>query len=107
MQRLVEQGLIESTRGRGGGVRLARPPREINVAEVVRATEPHLDLVECFDAQTNTCPIDRACGLKQVLLRARGAFMNELEQHTLADFAPRAPALIKLWRRQLETETAT
>lgn len=107
VQRLVEEGLIESTRGRGGGLRLARAPGDINVANVVRATEPHLNLVECFDAQTNTCPIDRACGLKQVLLRAQGAFMDELERHTLADFAPRAPALIKLWRRQLEKETAT
>jgi Rrf2 family transcriptional regulator, nitric oxide-sensitive transcriptional repressor len=107
VQRLVEEGWIESTRGRGGGLRLARPPGEINVGHVVRVTEPHLNLVECFDTQTNTCPIDRACGLKQVLLRAQAAFLNELEQHTLADFAPRAPALIKLWRRQLEMETAT
>jgi len=107
VQRLVEEGLIESTRCRGGGLRLARPPGEINVAQVVRVTEPHLNLVECFDAQTNTCPIDRACGLKQVLLRAQAAFLDELERHTLADFAPRAPALIKLWRRQLEMETAT
>jgi len=107
VQRLVEEGLIESTRGRGGGLRLARPPGEINVGQVVRVTEPHLNLVECFDAQTNTCPIDRACGLKQVLLRAQAAFLDELERHTLADFAPRAPALIKLWRRQLDMETAT
>jgi Rrf2 family nitric oxide-sensitive transcriptional repressor len=107
VQRLVEEGLLESTRGRGGGLRLARPPGDINVGQVVRVTEPHLNLVECFDAPTNTCPIDRACGLKQVLLRAQAAFLDELERHTLADFAPRAPALIKLWRRQLETETAT
>ena len=73
----------------------------------MRVTEPHLHLVECFDAETNTCPIDRACGLKHVLLRAREAFFHELELHTLADFAPRAPALIKLWQRQLSTETAT
>ena len=107
VQRLVEEGLVESTRGRGGGLRLARRPADINVGSVVRATEPHFNLVECFDAQANTCPIDPVCGLKQVLLRAQGAFLNELEQHTLADFAPRAPALIKLWRRQLATETAT
>ena len=107
VQRLVEQGLVESTRGRGGGLRLARLPADINVGHVVRATEPHLNLVECFDAKTNTCPIDRACGLKHVLLRAQGAFLNELDQHTLADFLPRAPALIKLWRRQLQPEAAT
>ena len=104
VQRLIGEGLIESARGRGGGLRIGREPAEINVADVVRLTEPHMNLVECFDQQTNTCPIDPACGLKQVLLRARAAFLKELEAHTLADFAPRAPALISLWKRQLELE---
>jgi len=104
VQRLIGKGLIESARGRGGGLRIGREPADINVADVVRLTEPHMNLVECFDGATNTCPIDPACGLKQVLLRAQGAFMKELEAHTLADFAPRAPALIKLWKRQLELE---
>lgn len=106
VQRLIEEGWVESVRGRGGGLSLARDPREINVATVVRITEPHMNLVECFDADTNTCPIDPACGLKKVLLRAQEAFMKELEQHTLADFAPRAPALIKLWQRKLERQEA-
>jgi Rrf2 family transcriptional regulator, nitric oxide-sensitive transcriptional repressor len=106
VQRLIEEGWVESARGRGGGLSLAREPSDINVAAVVRITEPHMNLVECFDADTNTCPIDPACGLKKVLLRAQEAFMNELEQHTLADFAPRGPALIKLWRRKLEQQEA-
>jgi Rrf2 family transcriptional regulator, nitric oxide-sensitive transcriptional repressor len=106
MQRLVAGGWIESVRGRGGGVRLARDPRDINVGAVVRATEPHLDLVECFNAGTNTCPIDAACGLKGALLRARAAFMSELERYSLADFAPRAPALIQLWARNLKENCA-
>jgi Rrf2 family transcriptional regulator, nitric oxide-sensitive transcriptional repressor len=106
MQRLVAGGWIESVRGRGGGVRLARDPRDINVAAVVRATEPHLDLVECFNTETNTCPIDAACGLKGALLRARGAFLSELERYSLADFAPRAPALIQLWNRNLKEKCA-
>jgi len=104
VQRLIGEGLIESARGRGGGLRIGREPAEINIADVVRLTEPHMNLVECFDTPTNTCPIDASCGLKQVLLRARAAFVKELEGHTLADFAPRAPALINLWKRQLERE---
>lgn len=107
VQRLIDHGWVESVRGRGGGLSLARPPTEINIATVVRQTEPHMNLVECFDAQTNTCPIDPACGLKGVLLRAREAFLNELEGHSLAEFAPRAPALIKLWNRQLERKDAS
>ncbi|HYP88154.1 MAG TPA: Rrf2 family transcriptional regulator [Polyangiaceae bacterium] len=106
VQRLIELGLVQSVRGRSGGLCLGREPSAINVAEVVRATEPHLNLVECFDAQTNTCPIDPACGLKKVLLRARAAFFAELEQQTLADFVPRGPALIKLWHRKLSESTA-
>jgi len=104
VQRLIGQGLIESARGRGGGLRIGREPADINVADVVRLTEPHMNLVECFDGATNTCPIDAACGLKHALLRAQAAFFKELQSHTLADFAPRAPALIKLWKRQLELE---
>jgi len=107
VQRLIGHGLIESARGRGGGLRIGREPADINVADVVRLTEPHMNLVECFDGTTNTCPIDAACGLKQALLRAQTAFFKELEGHTLADFAPRAPALIKLWKRQLGLEATS
>lgn len=107
VQRLIEEGWVESVRGRGGGLRLGREPSEINVATVVRMTEPHLNLVECFDARSNTCPIDPACGLKGVLVRAQEAFFKELEKHTLADFTPRAPALIKLWQRKLEEKVPT
>jgi Rrf2 family nitric oxide-sensitive transcriptional repressor len=107
VQRLIDHGWVESVRGRGGGLSLARAPSEINVATVVRLTEPHINLVECFDPHTNTCPIDPACGLKGALVRARDAFLKELERHTLADFAPRAPALITLWKRQLEQKDAS
>lgn len=100
-QLLLQLGFVESSRGRAGGLRLAKAASEINVGEVVRATEPHLDLVECFDAKRNTCPIDAACGLKGALLAAQKAFLRELDRFALSDFQPRAPALIKLWNRQL------
>jgi Rrf2 family nitric oxide-sensitive transcriptional repressor len=99
VQLLVEQGLIVSARGRQGGLRLAKKPSEINVGAVVRSTEPTLDLVECFDLATNTCPIEPACGLKGVLTQAQHAFFGVLDEHTLADFVPRAPALIRLLSR--------
>jgi Rrf2 family nitric oxide-sensitive transcriptional repressor len=101
VQHLVEKGFVESTRGRGGGIRLAQAPAAINVGALVRMTEPGLELVECFDRRTNTCPIDQACGLKHVLENAQSAFFDVLDQHTLADFSARSPALIKLWRRKL------
>lgn len=103
VQRLVEHELVETTRGRMGGLRLTASPADINVGAVVRLTEPHMDLVECFDRRSNTCPIDRACGLKRVLEDARRAFLDTLNAHTLADFLPRGPSLIRLWR---ENETS-
>ena len=99
VQLLVDRQLVASTRGRGGGLRLNRQPAEINVGALVRITEPHFDLVECFDRTTNTCPIEPACGLKQVLRDARRAFLDVLDGRTLADFLPRAPELIRLWQQ--------
>lgn len=98
VQRLVASGVIETVRGRRGGLRLSLPPDRINVGAVVRLTEPHLNLVECFDMRTNTCPIERACGLKRVFRDARDAFLQVLDAYTIADFVPNAPALIRLWR---------
>lgn len=100
-QLLQEHGYVESLRGRSGGLKLAKPPASINVGAVVRMTEPHLNLVECFDAERNACPIDAVCGLKGALLSAQRAFLRELDRFTLSDFAPKAPALIKLWNRKL------
>ena len=99
VQLLVDRQLVASTRGRGGGLRLNKQPAEINVGALVRITEPHFDLVECFDRTTNTCPIEPACGLKQVLRDARRAFLDVLDGRTLADFLPRAPELIRLWQQ--------
>ncbi len=99
VQRLVEEDLVSSTRGRGGGLRLKRRPADINVGTLMRATEPHFELVECFDRKANTCPIEPACGLKGVLSRAQRAFFSVLDDCTLADFSPRAPELIRLWKR--------
>ena len=104
VQRLVSQRLVASTRGRGGGLRLNRAPADINVGVLVRATEPHFDIVECFDRDTNTCPIEPACGLKRVLANAQQAFLGVLDATTLADFLPRAPELIRLWRPPLSRQ---
>ena len=102
VQLLTEQELITSVRGRNGGLRLNKLPTDINVGRLIRRTEPGWDLVECFDAVRNTCPIDGACELKSVLDRAQRAFLNVLDDHTLADFLHRAPALIRLLNRSLE-----
>jgi Rrf2 family nitric oxide-sensitive transcriptional repressor len=86
---LRKAGYVDAVRGRSGGIRLARPPAEINVGAVVRHTEEGFDLVDC-----GSCVIAPACGLTGVLGEALGAFMRVLDSYTLGDLtANRAEAL--------------
>ena len=82
---LATQGYIRTTRGRGGGLTLARAPVEINIGDVVRHTEVNFHLVECFDQEHNTCPISAACNLKAGLYEAQRAFIAVLDRYTLED----------------------
>jgi len=78
-------GYVKVTPGRNGGVTLAKAPEEIRFGETLRRAEPSMRLVECFDKETNTCPINGACDLKAYLRDALEAFLRELDKHTLAD----------------------
>ncbi|HVH39843.1 MAG TPA: Rrf2 family transcriptional regulator [Gemmatimonadaceae bacterium] len=94
--RLAALGYVETTRGRVGGVRLARDPADIVVGDVVRATEDNLTLVECFDPVTNQCPIAPACLLAPTLGAALDAFFEVLDRRTLADLTKRPRELAQL-----------
>ncbi len=85
VQSLESADLVQTFRGRGGGVSLAQRPTEVTIGRVVRALEPHMDLVRCFRPDESGCVMDRGCGLKKVLYDARAAFVAELDRHTLAD----------------------
>lgn len=89
VHQLALRGYVETVRGRGGGLRLARPPEEIKVGEVVRSTEENLDLVECFDAASSRCAIDAACGMRPVLHEALAAFLAVLDRYTIEDLVAR------------------
>jgi Rrf2 family nitric oxide-sensitive transcriptional repressor len=90
VQTLGRHGFIEVRPGRAGGILLARAPSEISLGEVFRVTEPDFELVECFNRDTNTCPIAPACGLKGVLYEAREAFLAVLARYTVADVMKRS-----------------
>ncbi|HET7833909.1 MAG TPA: Rrf2 family transcriptional regulator, partial [Gallionella sp.] len=90
---LTKAGLIESIRGRNGGVRLARSPESITVEEALRATEDNFDLVECFSGTQNRCVISGACKLSKVLDAARAAFFAVLREVSLADMVKNGKAL--------------
>jgi Rrf2 family nitric oxide-sensitive transcriptional repressor len=96
VQILTDLGVVEAQRGRGGGMRLAKDPSEINVGWLTRRTEPNFDLVECFDPSTNTCPIAPACGLKSALYRAQQAFLEVLDGYSIDRFMRRRSELADL-----------
>jgi Rrf2 family nitric oxide-sensitive transcriptional repressor len=78
-------GFVETVRGRGGGLRLAKPVGAIVLAEVVRYTEPDMAIVQCFKPLDAPCAIRPCCVLRRALEKARDAFMAVLEEYTLAD----------------------
>jgi Rrf2 family nitric oxide-sensitive transcriptional repressor len=93
---LAQQGWITTLRGRRGGLRLAQAPGTISLGAVVRETEPHFRLVECFDPAANRCPIAPACELAAVLHDAQEAFLVVLDRSTLADIVTRKRELTGL-----------
>jgi len=80
-------GWIETVRGKGGGMRLAHRPEDINVGAVVRRMESDFQITECFGA-ANRCSLTGTCGLTGVLNEALQAFLERLDAHTLADVLP-------------------
>ena len=85
VHRLSRLGYIDSSKGKGGGITLARGPEKLKLGDLVRALEPGMNLVECFDKDTNTCRIAGNCQLKHYLMDASDAFIASLNRHTLAD----------------------
>ncbi|MCP5559878.1 MAG: Rrf2 family transcriptional regulator [Verrucomicrobiaceae bacterium] len=98
VQELSKLGYLETRRGRGGGVRLARSADTIRIGKLVRETENQPAIVECFDAATNTCPISSNCQLKGALARAMTAFYDTLDENTLQELvaSPQRARMIKI-----------
>jgi Rrf2 family nitric oxide-sensitive transcriptional repressor len=84
VHQLGRSGYIETVRGKGGGLRLARAPQEIVVGEVIRHTESDFTLAECF-AEKSTCRIQGACCLPAILSEALQAMFLILDGYTLVD----------------------
>lgn len=95
---LAKQGYVETVRGKGGGMRLARAPAEINVGAVIRDAEEDLALVECFQPGNHNCPISAACTLRGVLADAMGAFFEVLDGQTLADLMQPRAKMVRIFR---------
>lgn len=80
-------GVVETVRGRNGGLRLGKEPAQINIGAVVRSTEPDFFMAECFDKSRNECILIPSCGLKGVLRSATDAYLAVLDGVTLESLA--------------------
>jgi Rrf2 family iron-responsive transcriptional regulator len=90
LQPLVENGLVETVRGRNGGVKLGKPAQEITLFDVVRVTEESFAMAECFESDTE-CPLVDSCALNSALREALNAFFEVLGRHTIADLVAKRP----------------
>lgn len=81
---LTRDGYVRAHRGISGGLQLGVAPARIGIGALIRRTE-QLDLLECFDPETNACRLAPACRLRPALRRARDAFQAVLDEYTLAD----------------------
>lgn len=85
VSQLSRLGVLDAVRGRNGGLQLAKHPDTIRMGDVIRATEPDLRLVECFDADGVGCPLAGRCKVETALRRALDAYFSVLDDLTLED----------------------
>ncbi len=86
------KGFILTTRGRNGGMVLARPASQIGIGDLTRAMEPDFDLLECFNDAENQCILSAECSMKSIVFGASQAFLTELDRYTLDDIVKKSAA---------------
>jgi len=92
---LAQLGYLQTVRGKNGGLQLMRPPAEINIGSVVRATEEELGVVGCLQ-ESNYCAIQSACVLRGALRRATEAFLAVLDEYSLEDLLAPGTAITQI-----------
>lgn len=101
--RLGRLGYLTTSRGRSGGIALARKPEDINLGEVVRLLEDDFDLVECMRLDGGNCAISPSCRLKGVVSKALDAFLSVFDAYSLAEIAGNREVLAELLGLQGKT----
>lgn len=94
---LAKLKMIETVRGKNGGVKLAKNPKDIHLKKLILELEPHFDLVPCFNIEKQNCVISPSCQLKHILQEAQKAFFMVLDQYTLADILRNEKDLKKIF----------
>ena len=96
VHRLALKGYLQTTRGKNGGLRLARAASDIGVGAVVREMEPELGVLGCLQDEPGYCRIEECCGLRRALRDATAAFLATLDRYTIADLLEPRRRLVRL-----------
>lgn len=83
VHRLSTLGLLQTSKGRGGGIELSSRAGMMKLGDLVQLLEPDFNLVECFDKKHNRCPLIGSCRLETKLYTARRAFFSSLNETTI------------------------
>jgi Rrf2 family protein len=81
-------GMVRSARGTRGGFTLAKPPSQIRLSEIIRATEGSMAPAECVDAP-EAYPRTSLCAVYDVWVEMKEAINNILESVTVQDLLER------------------
>jgi Rrf2 family protein len=88
---LKRAGYLKSRKGRMGGYVLAKPPDEINVAEIIRVMDGPLAPIDCVSVMAHEpCPMEGTCGLRWLWKEVRDAVAEILEKTTFADLVEKS-----------------
>ena len=98
VRKLAQLELIETIRGKHGGIRLRKPASEINIGDVIRAVEP-MQLLDCSE---QACKITKACRLKGVMANAKKAFLAVLDEYSLEDLVQDNDELKKILLKEVD-----
>lgn len=93
VHRLAQVGYIVSSKGKGGGIRLAGNPNELKLGDLVQRLEPNMHIVECFSKELNKCKITNSCKLKHYLYEANMDFIKTLNNYSLEDAVKNTPLI--------------
>lgn len=104
VSRLSAAGLIESTRGTGGGFRLSRPPSSISLADVIESVEGPIALTTCVDADRHECALDGTCLVRPHWSVVNRAVRDALAGVSLSQLAATIPSVPRMAEGPIKTD---
>lgn len=87
VSRLTAAGLLRSSRGAGGGLKLARPAAAITLADIIEAVEGPIGMTACVDTGRDACTLDASCSVKPHWPQVNQALRGALAQVPLTQLA--------------------